>query len=150
MNPLPENSRIASESFLKRIVIYAYDTVIKGMQKFLESGPPGRTKQQESLELFEWFQRLEKKDQLMTLKIIELTTKNTVLSFLVVLDNKVGGHPISSKSSDIAIYYQTYKNDNERFQYLPESQTRINMSYSIDGELHDKFNIMLQNRRDSP
>jgi hypothetical protein len=94
--------------------------------------------------MHEWYQNLDERDRQMVLAIVEETAKNSVFSFLVVLDNKVIGPPRVDRSSDFAVYLQTYENEQDRFIYSPKTIIRVNMSYSINGDLHDEFTYILQ------
>jgi hypothetical protein len=143
MDEITKASKDAATIFLRRVIDYSYHGSINGVQKLLEKGPTGRAIQPKKLELYEWYEKLDERERQMVLSIVEETAKNSVFSFLVVLDNKAIGPPIEDRSSDFAIYLQTYENDNDRFIYSPKTITRINRSYSIDGDLHDEFAYLL-------
>jgi hypothetical protein len=136
----------AASIFLNRIIGHVYDGAIGDMRSFLEEGPPGRKKQQELIELKEWFHHLDETGQKNILALIERAIRHSVFSFLVVLDNKTIGYPIESQNSDFAVYLQTYENDEARFNYAPQTSARINLSYTVNGDLHDQFLNTLQER----
>jgi hypothetical protein len=145
MNDISKDSKNAIDIFLKRIISYSYDGAIRGIRKILERGPSGRAKQVKRSKIFEWYQELDEKDRQIVLDIIEESVRLSVFSFLVVLDNKAGGPPLDH-TSDFALYLQTYESDDERIKYSPSISTRLNMSYTVGGELHDEFNHLLQFR----
>jgi hypothetical protein len=132
--------------FLKRIISHVYDGVINDMRSLLKEGPPGRKKQRELIELKEWFQNLDERSRSYILALIERSIRLSVFSFLVVLDNKTIGYPIEGQNSDFAVYIQTYESDEARFNYSPQMSFQINLSYTVDGDLHDKFYYILQER----
>lgn len=145
MNNISKDTKNAIDIFLRRIISHSYDGAIRGVRKILERGPSGRAKQVKRSKIFEWYQKLDEKDRQVVLDIIEESVRLSVFSFLVVLDNKAGGPPLDL-NSDFALYLQTYASDNDRTNYSPNTSTRLNMSYTVDGELHDEFNHLLQTR----
>lgn len=150
MNGMPNTSEDATDNFLRRIITIVYDGVIKVMQDLLEKGPPGRVKKPEKLKLYEWYQKLDQNDKQMVLAVIDQSVRGAIFSFLVELDNRSGGQPIKDEISDIAVYYQTYESVTDLYKYNPKSLIRINMSYSINGELHDLFmNLLNQLENDN-
>jgi hypothetical protein len=148
MDELTKASIEAANIFLGRIFDHAYQGSINGVRSLLEKGPVGRAKQPEKLELYDWYQNLDLRDRQLVLSVIEETAKLSIFSFLVVLDNKDIGPPIVDRSSDFALYLQTYENDDDMFIYSPKKMTRVNRSYSIDGDLHDEFVYILHGRKD--
>ncbi len=148
MNDISKNSMIAIDIFIRRIVCDVYDGAINGIRKVLEKGPSGRAKQVNRFEMFEWYQKLNERDRRVLLEIIEESVKLSVFLFLIELDNKVGGPPIRDKSSDFALYLQTYESDKEKYSYSPNMSTQVNMSYTAGGDLHDTFINLLRTREE--
>jgi hypothetical protein len=146
MNSISNDSKLAINIFLKKIVNAVYENSINSLRKSLEKGPPGRKKDPKEIEIHDWYQKLTDKDRDRVMAIVEKTVKLSVFSFLVVLDNKVPGPPIADQTSDYALYLQTYESADEMHNYSPKTLTRLNMSYTIDGELHDEFLGMLVRR----
>jgi hypothetical protein len=73
----------------------------------------------------------------------------SVFSCLVVLDNKTAGTPIQSRVTDFALYLQEYENHEKRMSYSPKDKVQINLSYTLDGDLHDEFSYYLQDKGES-
>jgi len=142
MSEISEETRTAIDIFLSKIIDHAYNGAIIGIRKILEKGPSGRAKQVKKNMIYNWYQKLDENDRQIVLDLIEESVKLSIFSFLVVLDNKAGGPPLD-QNSDFALYLQTYESDNEMFNYSPSNQTRVNMSYTIGGELHDEFNYRI-------
>ena len=138
------NSEEAAYIFLDRIKHNAYDSVIHSMQILLEQGPPGRKKNHKQVELYRWFQDLDEYNRKLVLDVVEESIKLSIFSFLVILDNKISGSLLENQIADIDVRLSTYDSDNSKFSYSPQLSARINLSYNIDGDLHEKFEKYLK------
>ena len=133
------SSEDAIQIFLKRVLLDVYDNSIKSIINLLVNGPSGRAKQPLEENLHNWYQALDEKEKEQIEKIIEKSIRSTIFSFLVMLDNKSGGRPFRDKISDFALFIQFYQDEESLYNYKPQNSLRVNLSYTIDGELHDQF-----------
>lgn len=134
--------------FMENIVSGAYDGTISAIKKWLEEGPSGRLKNEDFSSIHNWFNNLNENDKNMVNHIIEKSVNLAIFSFLVTLDNKKGGTPLKGQLSDFALYLQTYNDKDSMINYQFNEARRINLSNTIDGELHDRFSNILHKRND--
>jgi hypothetical protein len=129
----------ALKSFLSKVSykvqIASYDSI--GM--LVREGPPGKLKPPDDLELHRWFSSLKEEEQEKILEILNKTIKLTIFNFLVLLDNKASGQPVEDKVSDFGLYLHTYESNSDRFNYKPDETIRLNMSYTVNGDLHEAY-----------
>jgi L-amino acid N-acyltransferase YncA len=142
-NQTPVNPKEAARIFLDRLS-HAYNGAIKGVVALLEKGPRGRKKQPHEVALHQWFQNLDEEGREHVLAIVRETANTTVFACLVLLDNKMVGYPLEGQMSDFAVYLQTYENEEAKAANSPETSTRLNLSYTPDGDLHDEFQYVRQ------
>jgi hypothetical protein len=128
----------AIKGFMEKLIDSVRDGTAKGMKRLLQEGPPGRQKDPRLVKMQNWYLNLEEDDKRFVLEVVHETIDRTIFNFLVLIDNKVPGYPITGEVSDFAISIQTYKNDEELFNYEPKDAIRINRSYT-GGDLHDDF-----------
>lgn len=128
----------AIKGFMEKLTRSVRDGTFKSMKRLLQEGPPGRRKDPKLVEMQNWFLNLNEDDRRFVLEIAQETIDRTIFNFLVLLDNKVPGYPITGEVSDFALSIQTYKSDEELFNYWPKDVIRINKSYT-GGDLHDDF-----------
>ena len=133
------NSEKAADIFLEWIKHNVYDSVIQSVNGLLIQGPPGRKKDHNQAELSKWFQDLDEYNRKIVLEVVEASVQLSVFSFLVVLDNKIAGSLLGDQLSDIDLRISTYENDDSKFSYSPQHSIRVNLSYDIDGDLHDMW-----------
>ncbi len=136
----------AISRFLEKIINHAYDGTIKGLFRILRSGPPGRKKQPELIQLHEWYINLDERSQSIAISLVSEAVKRAIFSVLTVIDNKTVGLPIEGQISDFVLYLQTYENNEAMYNNIAQTSTRINLSYTAGGELHDAFLNLLQER----
>lgn len=125
--------------FLHKVISHVYNGCSNSMDQLLHEGPKGKSPPDKWLAISKWFQNLNGVDQKNVDQLIKMVIEMSIFSFLVVLDNKVPGMPLGDIPSDYALYIQSYKNMDNLSHYQQEESTRINMSYSIDGDLHEEF-----------
>lgn len=128
----------AMNTFIGIVLKQAVEGTVDGMKTLLMEGPPGRVKDQRYLSLQKRFSCLNEDEKEFVLAVARESAVRSVFNLLVVLDNKVG-YPIRGEVSDFALNLQTYESAGELRKYLPKEVIRINRSYSIDGDLHDKL-----------
>jgi hypothetical protein len=138
----------AAEIFLKKIIQHAVNGTINSVKSLLEKGPAGRKKDSQEVELHNWFLSLDEQSRKNVMTTVEKAIKLATFSSLVVIDNKTPGYPIENTISDFALYIQSYDSINERGKYRSSKMTRVNLSYTTDGDLHDEFLYMLSRQSD--
>jgi hypothetical protein len=132
----------AIKGFMEKLTRSVRDGTFKSMKRLLQEGPPGRQKDPKLVEMQNWFLNLNEDDRRFVLEIAQETIDRTIFNFLVLLDNKVPGYPITGEVSDFALSIQTYKRNEDLFDYRPKDTVRINRSYT-GGDLHDNFTIYI-------
>jgi hypothetical protein len=125
----------ASNLFMDRVLIDLYHEVYKYLQEAITEGLPGRVDDPNATE--NWYRNLADKDKLLLNEIIQSTIKETIFSFLTILDNVSGGFPIQGQDSDFALYIQTYRNGNDLVKNKVLEAVRFNSL--ADEELHSLF-----------
>ena len=133
----------AVKLFLDIVNQQAIKGTYTGIEDLLKEGPPGRLKKQDYVKFHEWYRNLGEQDKEIVLNIIREAINRTIFNLLVILDNKVG-NLLEGDISDLTLNLQIYTDRDNLFKYNPQEITRINKSYSIDGDLHDIFTDMIK------
>lgn len=129
----------AIKTFLSKVFYQVQKASFDSIAILLREGTPGKLKPPDDLELHRWFSSLKEEEQEKIFEIINKTTKLTIFNFLVFLDNKASGQPVKDKVSDFGLYLHTYKSNSDRFNYKPDETIRLNMSYTVNGDLHESY-----------
>lgn len=132
------NRTEAARLFLERVIIRAHDGVIKDKIASLKD-PSYLSKPSSDDELqSRWFDKLDQEGQSRVQELVRKVVRSAVFGCLVVLDNATGGEPLSTQSSDFALYLQVYKNEDELWKGEPIETVRLNhLAASLD--IHDLF-----------
>ena len=138
------SSKEAMTLFMDKVLELVYSGTLNGICNLLESGPPGRAKQSEIRSIHNWFLSLDEQGKSYVLAIVKEAIESTVFSFLVVLDNKTIGMPLIDHISDFAVSIQTYEDKEHLFNYQAKESVRLNLSYTVNGELHEKFISLIE------
>ena len=136
----------AAELFVNRLINRTYKIGVRGIKEELEEGPTGRVPLVELVALHQWYQRLDDQDREYVLAVIRHVVYATVFHCLVLLDG-AAGYAIPGKTSDFALYLQTYAG-NTRDPDSPDSvefSVRFNPP-AITEDLHDMFQRLLFER----
>lgn len=131
----------ALKSFLSKVFYKVQTASYDSIVMLLREGTPGKLKPPDDLEIRRWFSSLNEEEQEKILKILNKSIKLTVFNFLVLLDNKASGQPDNDKVSDFGLYLHTYESNSDRFNYKPDETIRLNMSYTVNGDLHESYHF---------
>ncbi|HPH98666.1 MAG TPA: hypothetical protein PK613_22490 [Anaerolineaceae bacterium] len=136
------DSTQAVKIFIEQVYYQVYQAAIHASESVLQEDPPKGMKESDEAKLKQWFLTLSEEDKKNVLQVVKETAQLSVFCFLVLIDNKKVGYPIEDEVSDLALYYQTYENEENCYNYKPAESIRINMSYSEE-DLHDEFLYMV-------
>ena len=138
----------ALDIFLKIFINHSLDGSIGGIKRLLENGPAGNKKKSNEVALHEWYLALDSDAKEHISAIIRKTAELSAFSSFVLLDNKTIGYPIEGQPSDFALYLQTYEDSDQMYDYSSKTSVRFNLSYSVEGDLHDSYTYFLRERSD--
>src|SRR5689334_8192783 len=93
----------AIKGFMEKLTRSVRDGTFKSMRRLLQEGPPGRQKDPNFVKMQNWYLNLNEDDKRFVLEIAQETIDRTIFNFLVLLDNKVPGYPITGEVSDFAL-----------------------------------------------
>ena len=140
---LPDQDSIEDE-FVRRIVARAYHGAVNATLSWLEEGPHGGKPPEEQVRLHNWFSQLSHDDQKNVRDVMATAIHSSVFGFLVLLDNKTSGFPVSGTLSDYSVHLNVYSVESDLEAYRPAESTRINRSYDGGGDLHDRLHRAIE------
>ncbi len=126
----------ATETFMRRVMVGAYEQPIDAMRSLLMKGPIGKKPKAADMKLHVWYESLDSDSQSKIDEMVAKTAHHVLFGFLVMLDNLSMGYPIEGVLSDFALYVQSYPDQAARSDNHPDAAIRIN-DLGNDLDLHD-------------